>query len=279
MRSFLTSVAVVVLVVCFGCSDDATEVPNTESSQIAPGSVVEKAKDSVTADDLVPARNLLQTALRAARNEDADARLVDVKYSAGERDLRFRSGTFKFNSPARRAAGERSTSLQVNVSASGVEKLRPVKHYWREGADFDADPSEAFRAAMDSEFGTWWQEFPEAGLYMHLRPDSDYMDYRPKNSEWVVGRNGVWSGGARGFPRVHRRGELRGAGHKAKRGVRALSDLGSGRTTLLRPPVAVPLENLRPDRSETLPAGENPGEHLPARLSYGCPEGGRRDEP
>lgn len=185
MRSFLTSVAVVVLVVCFGCSDDATEVPNTESSQIAPGSVVEKAKDSVTADDLVPARNLLQTALRAARNEDADARLVDVKYSAGERDLRFRSGTFKFNSPARRAAGERSTSLQVNVSASGVEKLRPVKHYWREGADFDADPSEAFRAAMDSEFGTWWQEFPEAGLYMHLRPDSDYMDYRPKNSEWV----------------------------------------------------------------------------------------------
>jgi hypothetical protein len=192
----------IMIVLGGGCSNQnqASSQGSDETGGIDPDEVVERAREVTTSHVLTDAGEILAAALEAARGEDPQARLVDAKYSDGDGSLRFRSGTFKFNSPALRAAGERRTSLQVNVEGTEVERVRTVNHYWVEEADFDPDPSRAGEALLDSDFREWWDKHPGAGVTMHLRPDDDYLQYRPKESAWVW----VATGSGPGVPEDYR---------------------------------------------------------------------------
>lgn len=168
-----------------GCSDEDSMPPEVSGSSTHRDNSAEEARRATESDDLVSAESLRTAALQAAREEDPEARMVSADYKAGGRDLRFQSATFHFNSPALKAAGERKTSLRVQTEGAKVTRVRPLPYHWVENPDYDLDPSRAFQAAMKSEFNEWWEKHPEANLYMQLRHDSDYMDYRPQKSEWV----------------------------------------------------------------------------------------------
>jgi len=188
LRTVFGCAAGMMIALSAACSNqDESQTHNPEATGgIDPDEVVERAREAATSDDLVSAHDILAAAVRAAEEEDPDARLVDAKYDDADQSLRFRSGTFRFNSPALVAAGERRNTLQVVVEGTTVERVRTINHYWVEEANFDPDPARALDALMESEFQGWWDDHPEAGVTMHLRPDDDYLgEFRPKKSAWV----------------------------------------------------------------------------------------------
>jgi hypothetical protein len=185
MRYFSVCVLTVLLGVCVGCGKEGSEPSGDAASDVDTRSIVKRAQREVTSGDLLRPEKLMNTAVEAARKEDLDARLVSADYKAGNRDLRFRSASFTFNSPKLKKAGERKTSIRVRVRGTEVRRIRLMPYYWVENVDYDLGPARAFKAALTSEFDDWWKKHPKAGLYMELKRDSEYFTYRPKNSEWL----------------------------------------------------------------------------------------------
>lgn len=207
MHKHIFLAAVLTMIIVTGCSDDpsgSSDSANERKQELSDGldveTVIERAKQESADSKIVPAHKLLAVAIDRVHAEDPDAEIMQVKYSWGDRNLRFKSARFTFNSPALKAAGERKTSYRVKLRGTAVQDITPVASYWMDGAEVDVTPGKPLEAALAAGFDDWWEEHPNANLYMKLRPHSEYDKYKPKNSPWLW----IITGSGPGLPEDYR---------------------------------------------------------------------------
>ncbi len=128
----------------------------------------------------ISAEKMWGMAEKKAKSLDMDAMIVKAKYNAGDQALHFRRGEFIFYAPN----NPDNSNFSIKISNAKITKVRNAKYGNLNSSGIDPLPKKAVETALKNGLKEWWQNYPDAALYILLIPRKYYSN-APGTGDWV----------------------------------------------------------------------------------------------
>ena len=125
----------------------------------------------VMAAQKYPCETLLNMAKDKISTIDPEAWIIKADYNRGDRELKFESANFIFDSPRLKKQGLKKRCLKVSIRNGSIKIIQKVKSYWKENPP-NPNPRAAYERALITGFGPWWDKNASAWLFMDLTPNA-----------------------------------------------------------------------------------------------------------